>query len=381
MSLSAMSGTTDLLAATHSAATSAFGAAPRLTIGQYATWRPRMEAHLMRNGLEETYSDEIPQWSALHARVREWDTERKRDAIAAALAPRSTSASSGGGGSGATTTSGKPTKGGVATMGAGADDAAADAEYEKVKKEMRALVDRSLRAYGILYEALPDTLRPQIAHIPAGYAYGVWIWLEKKYQNTETDCVNDLIQQWMEMKMDEDREEFDAYRARVNKLALLLEQAKEKPSARIYAYKMLDVLSPMYRTAVLALKAGDKLKDPATIDWEGVTAFLNAHARSELRINNAEGETYAMANSARTGGDAPRCYNCNGLGHVSKACSKPQTERTRKYLEARARETGDEGSGERGGDEVAANPKSAARGRDRALMIRSQENDSWGVSY
>ena len=185
---------------------------------------------------------------------------------------------------------------------------------------------------------MTEELRVQTAHIPPGYAFGVWSWLEKKFQSTEVDCVNDLIEKWMELRMESD-ESFDSYRARVNKTCVLLEQAKEKPSARIFAYKMLDMLQPRYRPAVLALKAGDKLKDPLNVNWEDVTAFLNSHERSEHRLGMYEGSLdsigegpssaamsarYKPQSSSKKG--TVQCFNCGEDGHISRFCKNPRRE-------------------------------------------------------
>ena len=65
----------------------------------------------------------------------------------------------------------------------------------------------------------------------------------------------------------------------MNKVSALLEAAKEKPSARFYAFTLLDKLQPSYAAAVLALKAGEALTDASKIDWDKVTAFVNSHER------------------------------------------------------------------------------------------------------
>ena len=118
---------------------------------------------------------------------------------------------------------------------------------------------------------------------PTGWAYGLWHWLETKFQSTEEDSVGELLGQWSSLRQDEGQS-FDAYRAEVNKLAALLEHAKEKPSARMYAHTLLDRLQPRYKPAVLALKASGQLKDAAAVVWDTIAAFLNAHEREEARI-------------------------------------------------------------------------------------------------
>ena len=292
-------------------------AVPLLQPSSYASWRPRMEAYLMRMGLEEAYKDELASWTELHAKVREWDLASKARAISSALGRSSTASAS-----------------------SGPSPKKVDPEEENVKREVRGMVDRSLRAFGILHEAMTEELRVQTAHIPPGYAFGVWSWLEKKFQSTEVDCVNDLIEKWMELRMEPD-EFFDNYRARVNKICVLLEQAKEKPSARIFAYKMLDMLQPRYRPAVLALKAGDKLRDPTNVNWEDVTAFINSHERSEHRLGMYEGSVdltgegpSSVAMSARSYQSQSsssvrkpvQCFNCGEAGHISRFCKNPRVE-------------------------------------------------------
>src|SRR6185437_1345928 len=52
---------------------------------------------------------------------------------------------------------------------------------------------------------------------------------------------------------------------------------------------LLGKLQPRYKPAVLALKAGDKLKDADKVEWDTVTAFINAHERSEQRLDGDTG--------------------------------------------------------------------------------------------
>jgi len=344
----------------------------------YAEWKPRMEAILMRFGLEETFTDALPDWAALRAQVRAWDVEKKKNAIAAALGRAPTKAAA---------------KSSSSKAAADGDDEspAAGLADETMKREVRGIVERSIRAYGALYEALPPELRAQTAHIPAGYAYGVWTWLEKKYQSTEVDCVNDLIETWMELRMDEN-DSFDSYRARVNRLCVLLEHAKEKPSARIYMYKMLDQLQPQYKPAVLALKAGEKLKDPKNVDWEDVTAFITAHERSEHRLTMQDIEqdatSFAMSAQARPPAwtKTARCFNCGETGHIGKWCKKPRNDRARRDNEDRGRgrraDRHDDDGDDDGDDRPRRNERNEGSSKETAAMARWVSlSDSDGDDY
>jgi len=319
---------------------------PRLALtgGGYAAWRPNMEVYLQRAGAEDIHKEPMDEqeWLTTSAQVREWARQADKEALALVLG----AASSGSSGS-----QGNGDKGSSLVQGE---------MVREARRRVTALVERSRKVFGSLFEALPEELRVQVAHLPQGWAYGLWHWLETKYQNTEEDCVNDLIKQWMELRMEEE-ESFDAYRARVNRINSLLELAKEKPSARQYSFTLTDKLHPRFRQAVLALKASGQLKDAAMVQWDAVTAFINAHERSEHRLAAAEGqgaEHLAMAVRSGSSGHAgnradgknrtqpqqrgndgeeqgnfdgrrPRtlaevqCFNCEKYGHVSNRCPLP----------------------------------------------------------
>src|SRR6185437_926282 len=82
-------------------------------------------------------------------------------------------------------------------------------------------VARTKKAYALLYQALPDELRRLVAQVPQGYAYGIWSWLEKRFQSTEQDHVGDLWDEFTKLAMEED-ESFDVYKARVDRVFGLL---------------------------------------------------------------------------------------------------------------------------------------------------------------
>ena len=211
--------------------------------------------------------------------------------------------------------------------------AALSTEVKAARRLVTQTVEKSHKVFGTLYSALPDELRAQVEHIAQGWAYGLWHWLETKFQSTEEDAVGDLLEQWTSLRMD-DSESFDAYRARVNKLRELLKAAKESPSDRMYTLIMLDRLQPRFKQAVLALKAGGQLKDADKIAWDTVTAFINSHERNESRMDaSSDGiaTAAAMAAAATRPPRQPRsnssrdlsnvqCYECDQFGHLKMNC-------------------------------------------------------------
>lgn len=291
-----------------------------------------MEAYLMRHGILDVCKDEIGEWTKVVSKVEEWDRDAKKRLISSALMS------------------------GAAATESSASSPKLLAEVTKeegnMRKQVKDLVAQSQKAYAILYEAIPDDIRPQVAHLSQGYAYGLWKWLEQKYQSTEVDTVNDLIKQWMEMRMDHDVS-FDAYRARVNEVYRLLEAAKEKPSARQYSYTLLDKLQAKYKQAVLALKASDKLKDTDKINWDEVSAFINAAERDEVRMEGGNPDDpsrlMALNHYVKTGKDSsndrgsagreyhPRslkdvqCFGCQEYGHLARNCPKKEHKQKKPY--------------------------------------------------
>jgi hypothetical protein len=284
--------------------------APRLLPGEYASWRPRIEVYFMRIGVQSAVLKETPKWKELCALVKQWDEERDELLINMALGITNSVSTS------------------TATSASTISD---ESSKTIMRQNVKELVNRSQRAYAALFESIPEELRTQVAHIPVGYAYGLWKWLEEKFQSTKEDSVNDLIKQWMELSQ-EDSESFDVYKSRVNKIFTLLEIAKEKPSDRQYSYTILDKLQPRYKVAVLALKAGDKLKEPSKINWEDITAFINSHERSEQRLGNEEIERTMIVKEShhvrKETSDKPKsftdiqCFYCKKYGHSKRDCRK-----------------------------------------------------------
>src|SRR5665648_486163 len=192
-------------------------AVPRLRGGTqgYAAWKPNMEAHLQRAGAKgiHTTVHTAAQFGDYSSRVLAWEMQELQEAIDA-TAP-----------DGPPTVPSTPTLKGDA--GASSSTAQSTERSEKEKSARRTvslMVQLSNRVYGILYSALPEELKPQVEHLQQGWAYGLWHWLETKFQSTEADSVNGLIGQWGKLQQEEE-EPFDAYRARVNSVRLLLDRS------------------------------------------------------------------------------------------------------------------------------------------------------------
>lgn len=141
------------------------------------------------------------------------------------------------------------------------------------------------------------------------------------------DNIGDLWDKFTGLSQEPD-EAFDEYKARVDHLYGLLTHAKDKPSAGLYAHRVLWKLSQRYGAAVLALKASGKLKDADKIDWDEIVAFINDHERSESRLNNdtEDRDGTIMAISHRGGymtNVECTCFNCGHKGHMARDCKKP----------------------------------------------------------
>ena len=276
---------------------------PRLVPNGYAAWRPVMENVLMRAGIApRDYKEKNADWAALVAAVDRWTTADEEASIAYALGRMSASLSS-------TVTA--PT-----------------AAEKEARRGAAEAVARARRAYALLYQALSDELRRLVANVALGDAYGLWSWLEKRFQSTEQDNVGDLWDAFTQLSQEGD-ESFDQYKARVDQVYGLLAHAKDKPSAGLYAHRLLWKLSARYNPAVLALKASGKLKEAEKINWDEIVAFVNNHERSEQRLNGDDTmDGHAMATmrngqrgAYRDGGAETRdCFNCGRTGHLARNC-------------------------------------------------------------
>ena len=298
--------------------------------GGYAGWKPTMNVFLQRHGAAGVHTESLSeeQWLEDSKDVAAW----AKQALTAARA---------------------------AARGSALTDEAKDeplsAEALSGRAIVKANVDRSHKAFGAIFAALSEDLRPQVAHLPQGWAYGLWMWLERKFQSTEPESVGILLKRWVSLEQTED-ESFDAYRARVNEVHTLLKHAKQEQTPEMYCLFLLDRLQPRYTSVVLALKNGAMLKDMAAVDWEAVTAMINSHERREAveasaakamaarttsdTYSSAAARTHSPAPEQRNGGNGGnrdhgtggrsrslqevQCYNCGKFGHIAGNCENPR---------------------------------------------------------
>ena len=244
-------------------------AGPRLqpAAGGYVPWKPKMEVHLARNGADEIHLSvsTANEWRAMSANVKGWATDQVAVAMALAMSGSSSS------------------KAPVISD-----------EVKGARAVLTALVARSRRVHGVIFASLPDDIAQQAAHLPTGWAFGLWDWLEKKFQNTEDDGVEAMMREWSVLRMEES-EAYDSYRARVSTLATRLEHAKEKPTARAYKIAMVDSTKvlPMFHASIMAMTEASVFKDPAAVDWDSVAARLNAVERKEA-LSQVDGSVMAV---------------------------------------------------------------------------------------
>ncbi len=308
--------------------------APRLGNGGigYAAWRMNMDVFLQRNGAENIHSVAMLEnkWLDMSQRSATWQQEALDEAMALVLGDVSSSTSSSSSGSDSSNLglTADDADGKIKTASPGLSDA-----IKAGRKVVSSTVERSRRVFGAIYSALPDELKAQAGHIAQGWAYGLWYWLETKFQSTEEDSVGELLGQWSALRQD-DSESFDTYRARVNKLHALLVHAKEKPSVRMYSHTLLDRLQPRYKAAVLALRASGQLKDADKIAWDTVTAFINAHEREEARI---DGEAAVIMAARGAGGKWQKSHSWSKASDTPASAAPQGTSKRTSHTEENSR--------------------------------------------
>ena len=292
----------------------------------YSVWRPRMEAYLMRAGIEvRDYKTEADNWAALERAVLADAATQEYEAMMRILHK--------------VKREDEPNEQKETTTVA---DAAA-------RKLLLAVVTRSRRAYGMIYSALAHDLQLLIAEVPQGYAFGLWTLLEERFQSKTDDNITDVWERFTSMTQ-EPGEAYDAYYARVEKITALLVGAGQTPPTGLRKGILLYHLQPKYAAARLALQASKLLDNSEDIDWQAVKMFMLDYEREQMRadgpsaMNDAGDRAMAARSShnshqrqSHNGGGASgksrdafsgKCYNCNEFaGHMSRDCPEPRKGR------------------------------------------------------
>jgi hypothetical protein len=331
---------------------------PALLAGSdYAVWRPKAEVFLGLKGLRESLVDftSEKQWRKVTARAAEWAAAEKAELLSVLFGDDSDEEEEEDVDDAADDSSSvQPTAAhGVeqeAKQQAGAT-LARDASSLKLlkdkeadlRKQAVAMIKRSEMAYGHIFSALPVDVALMVKVVPQGWARGLWMWLERKFQSTASDNINTLLKDWHSLCQAEG-EPFDLYRARVDDLYVRLAAAKEQPTPRAYAYALINSLLPAYGVVVMALETGTlfNVKDFAKIKWDDVARVINMHERklSVQAARDAEAaaasgkamavqQHYQRKQSSQHGGAAGagarvekrRCYRCNQVGHLKASCT------------------------------------------------------------
>lgn len=335
----------------------------------HAQWRPQMQTFLMRSGIEERdYVVEIPRWAEL-CTVVQADAEAEEDEAVALLLGASSISSSA-----------HPTAAALSLSTA----------QLKAKKSVSERLSRARKAYSLLYAALSVDLRQLVADVPQGYAFGVWSFLEKRFRNTEQDSVMALWKEFTTL-VQENEENFDAYKARVDCARELLVNAKQKVPEGLYTSLLLWNLQPRYSTAVLTLKTGDRLKDPTTIVWSSIVDYMAQYERSqvhlgEIGLSNHE-RGFAASADTRKPKSGVTCFNCNKKGHFASECDMPdrrkgQYDKRQTEKERRTRfsdESDSSGSANSSEDESARKTRrcnfARRQGQSKATAATSDEEE------
>ncbi len=270
---------------------------PRLTVVSYAKWKPEAENCFKRAGMKGTdYKKEITAYADMKKYVEQLD---ERDAAAAtafmyaklsgaATASSSSSTSASSSITGTTSTGGTSSTSGTSTTGG--TQPAVDTQEQQHNKQIRGMMERSNRAYAVLYECLADDIRLLVNNnklIVEGYGYSLWHWLETKYQSTEGDSIGKLWGDFTSVKQ-LDGESFEEYKARVDAIVQLLSAAEESPTPALYATILLDRLVARYNQIKMTVDSTSELgKNRKKIDWSVVTKFIQQQERNLLRQSEA----------------------------------------------------------------------------------------------
>ena len=302
---------------------------PSLLSGSgYAVWRPKAEVFLGLKGLKEALLDFATekQWLKVTERAAEWAAADKAELMSVLFGADFEEEGKDDDGQSSISESASSSSE-TASLAHAAQSLTKVPLKEKeaeMRKQATAMIKRSEMAYGHIFGVLPNDVALMVKVIPQGWARGLWMWLERKFQSTESDNVNALLRDWHTIRQAEG-ESFDLYRARVDDLYVRLAAAKEKPSPRAYAYALVNSLLPQYDVVVMALETGMLLnvQDYAKISWDDVARIINMHERKiEMQkskdVETASAKAMAVQHSHRRqrapNGSAPPAFPRSGHG-------------------------------------------------------------------
>jgi len=224
----------------------------------------------------------------------------------------------------------------------------------KQKEQIKTATERMRRirkAYTIIQSSLDEELVKYITGVQIGYAYDLWLWLEKKFQDAEVDSIALRLRAFYLMKMNEE-ESFEAWKVRIDTAKKGLEYLKEPVSQNAYISKLLYDCHPRYEQArsilTLSLVAQKKADSKATYDWNYVVEFMRGQEltmQQQAETDSSSGPSLAMAarssssssassskgNKFSKGRDKPaewsrpgstpgNCFECNKPGHYRHKC-------------------------------------------------------------
>ncbi len=364
----------------------------------YSPWRELIRAHIMRQGLDSRdYEQEIRHFVALVTAVDN-DAQSEEDAATELLLGHLASKGAG------------PTPSASSAIKQ-EDEPAAGAKQLAAKKLMAAKIARSRKAYAILHHALPAELRPLVADVPQGYAYGIWSFLEKRYRNTEQDSIGSLWEDLTAIRQ-EPEENFDDYKARVDRAVELLVHAKQIVAAGLYASIVLWRMQPRYATVVLTLRTGGSVADPDKIDWPAIAQLMGQYERAQIGLGGADGPERALAArsawqskpqvpslsgkqsqqqqqrqpSSRTSIpiEEVECYYCHKKGHYKNKCPKLQSSpsnnaSSRGKDERHPSKRRGSWSNKNAGDNSSEDESERSKPIERANMIRTLVTNRFGA--
>ena len=317
---------------------------PRLTVVSYAKWKPEAENCFKRAGMKETdYKKEIKAYADMKKYVEQLDERdaaaatafmytKLSGATAAATASSSSTSDSSKGSTGGTNS----TSGGTSTTGGTQTTVDTSTQEQQHNKQIRGMIERSNRAYAVLYECLADDIRLLVNHnkmIVEGYGYSLWNWLGTKYQSTEGDSIGKLWGDFASVNQLEN-ESFEEYKARVDAIVQLLSAAEESPTPALYATILLDRLVPRYNQIKMTVDSTSELgKNRKQINWSVVTKFIQQQERnlvrqSEAGIDGTENAAQTMVAQGSLHGNKGRGFTASnrpsgGFGHLTPTADLP----------------------------------------------------------